>query len=372
MLSEIATRRFPERRRGGGAMTALGRLIAARIEAAGPMRLDEYMGLCLGHPEHGYYVTRDPFGAEGDFVTAPEVSQMFGELVGAWAAQVWADAGGPAPFVLAELGPGRGTLMRNALRAAAGMPGFLAAARLHLVETSPVLRARQAEALAAQAPSWAGSVAALPAGPLVVVANEFFDALPIRQFQRLDVLWRERLVGLAGGRLVATWGAPRGDADLDRRFPEARDGALVEVSAAGEAVAAALGRRIARDGIAALLFDYGAESGVGDTLQALKGHAPADPLAEPGEADLTAHVGFAALAAAAQPARSWGPVPQGVFLERLGITARALALARAGGAVGEAVAAAHRRLTHPDEMGNLLRVLALTPDDAPQPPGFDG
>jgi SAM-dependent MidA family methyltransferase len=329
------------------------------------------MALCLGHPEHGYYATRDPFGAAGDFVTAPEISQMFGELVGAWAAQAWADAGAPDPVVLAELGPGRGTLMKDALRAAAGMPGFRAAARLWLVETSPVLRARQAEALGAYAPAWAGSLAGLPAGPLVVLANEFFDALPIRQFQRIDALWRERLVGLGDGRLVAVWGAPRGDAELDRRFPQAADGAVVEVSAAGEAAAAALGARIARQGIAALVVDYGAEAGSGDTLQALKRHAPADPLAEPGEADLTAHVGFSALAAAARPARSWGPVPQGAFLERLGITARARALARRGGAAAEAVAAAHRRLTHPEEMGNLLRVLALTPDDAPPPPGFE-
>ena len=177
------------------------------------MRLDEYMALCLGHPEHGYYATRDPFGAGGDFVTAPEVSQMFGELVGAWAAAVWDAAGRPDPFVLAELGPGRGTLMRDALRAAAAMPGFGAAARLVLVETSPVLRARQAEALAGQAPAWVGSAAALPGGPAIVVANEFFDALPIRQFQRLDAFWRERLVGVgaraAGGRL-GTAAAGRG------------------------------------------------------------------------------------------------------------------------------------------------------------------
>ncbi len=351
------------------AVTPLGRLIAARIEAVGPMRLDEYMSLCLGHPEHGYYATRDPFGAGGDFVTAPEVSQVFGELAGAWAAAVWDAAGRPDPFVLAELGPGRGTLMRDALRAAAAMPGFGAAARLVLVETSPVLRARQAEALAGQAPAWVGSPAALPGGPAIVVANEFFDALPIRQFQRLDAFWRERLVGVEPGRLVAAWGPPRPDAGLDARFPQVRDGAVVEVSPAAEAVAAGLGARIAGAGVAALIFDYGGEAGVGDTLQALKRHAPVDPLAEPGEADLTAHVGFGALAAAARPARAWGPLPQGVFLERLGITERARALARGGAA--EAVVAAHRRLTHPEEMGNLLRVLALTTPDAPPPPGFE-
>jgi SAM-dependent MidA family methyltransferase len=350
-------------------VTPLGRLIAGRIAARGPMRLDAYMALCLGHPEHGYYMTRDPFGAGGDFVTAPEVSQMFGELVGAWAAAVWDGAGRPDPLVLAELGPGRGTLMRDALRAAAGMAGFPAAARLWLVETSPVLRAKQAEALAGHAPAWADAAAALPDGPAIVVANEFFDALPVRQFQRLDAFWRERLVAVEGGRLVMAWGLPRPDADLDARFPLVGDGAVVEVSPAGEAVAAGLGARIAAGGVAALVFDYGGGEGVGDTLQAVKRHLPADPLAAPGEADLTAHVGFAALAAAARPARAWGPLPQGVFLERLGITARARTLARAGGA--EAVAAAHRRLTHPEEMGNLLRVMALTPRHAPPPPGFE-
>ena len=349
-------------------MTRLGALLAAKIAADGPMRLDAYMGLCLGHPEHGYYVTRDPFGAGGDFVTAPEVSQMFGEMVGAWAAQVWYDQNRPDPFVLAELGPGRGTLMQDALRAAAALPGFLAAARIWLVESSPVLRTRQAAALGKHAPRWADTVAALPAGPAIVLANEFFDALPIRQFQRTDALWRERLVGLGGEGLSFVWGVPRPDADLDRRFPLASDGTIVEVSPAGEATAARLGARIGTDGGAALVVDYGSQAGSGDTLQAVRGHGRADPLEAPGEADLTAHVGFGALAAAARPARAWGPVPQGVFLERLGITARAEVLARGGAAA--AVAAAHRRLTHPGEMGNLFQAMALMPDQAPPPPGF--
>ncbi len=352
-------------------MTPLAELIHARIAATGPLRLDAYMALCLGHPEHGYYMTRDPFGRDGDFVTAPEVSQMFGELIGAWAAQVWTDAGRPDPFVLAELGPGRGTLMQDALRAGARLPGFAAAARLWLVETSPALRARQAATLAEHRPAWAATPAELPPGPLIVVANEFFDALPIRQFQRTDSLWRERRVGLDAGQLAWTWDRPLADADLDARFAAAPDGAVVEVGAAGEAIAAALGARIARDGGAALLIDYGAWTGTGDTLQALRGHAHADPLAAPGESDLTAHVGFGALAAAARPARAVGPVPQGLFLERLGITQRAEALARGRDAATAAqVAAAHRRLTHPDEMGNLFKVLALVPEAGASPPGF--
>lgn len=347
----------------------LARLIAERIAAGGPMRLDTFMALCLGHPEHGYYIRRDPLGQAGDFITAPEISQMFGEVIGAWMAQVWADQDAPTPFVLAELGPGRGTLMHDALRAAGGLPGFGAAAELWLVETSPPLRARQAERLAPHRPHWARSLAELPAGPLILVANEFFDALPIRQFQRVGPLWRERLVGPGLGFV---WGTPRGDADLDARFPAAADGALVEVNAAAEATAAALAARIAQQGGAALILDYGAWDGTGDTLQALQGQAPADPLADPGAADLTAHVRFRALAEAASAVRASGPIGQGAFLERLGITERARVLARGKPpAAAEAVAAAHRRLTHPEEMGQLFQALAFTPKDAPLPPGFD-
>jgi SAM-dependent MidA family methyltransferase len=351
-------------------VTGLAALIRDRIAAEGPLQLDASMALCLGHPTLGYYTTRDPLGAAGDFTTAPEISQMFGELLGAWAAQVWADLGRPARFVLAELGPGRGTLMRDALRAGGALPGFREAAEIWLVETSPALRARQAEALGAL-PNWTDAVGALPAGPLIVFANEFFDALPIRQAQRADVLWRERLVTVAADRLAFTWGPPRADAGLEARFPRVPDGAIVEMSPAGEAIAAHLGTRLARDGGAALVIDYGAWDGTGDTLQALYAHASADPLADPGKADLTAHVRFRSLAAAARPAVPHGPVTQGLFLETLGITARAQALARGrSGADLEAIVAAHRRLTHPEEMGNLFRVLALTGSAAPQPPGF--
>lgn len=334
------------------------------------MPVAEYMGLCLGDPEHGYYMTRDPFGAAGDFVTAPEISQMFGELLGAWAAQVWIDQGRPDPFLLVELGPGRGTLMRDALRAVAGVPGFRAAARVLLVETSPVLCARQAETLEGSGARWAGSLAALPEAPVIAFANEFFDALPVRQVQRLGTAWRERMVVLEGGRLAFGWGTPRAEAVLEARFASVPDGAVVELCPAGEAAAASLGARIAARGGAALIVDYGRWDGIGDSLQALADGAHADPLARPGEADLTAHVRFRALAEAAGASlRASGPVPQGVFLERLGITARARVLAR--GAAGAEVAAAHRRLTHPEEMGNLFQVLALTPRGAPVPPGFD-
>jgi len=351
-------------------MTPLGRIVAERIRADGPMRLDAYMALCLGHPEHGYYVTRDPLGQAGDFTTAPEISQMFGEIIGAWLAQVWMDQGAPDRFVLAEFGPGRGTLMADALRAASCLRGLRDAADLRLIETSPALRRAQAGSLADYEPRWADDVAALPDLPLFAIANEFFDALPIRQFQRAENAWRERMVGPSddGPRLV--WGPPRPDGQLTTRFPDVRDGAIVEICAAGEAIAANAGARIAMRGGTLLIVDYGEWDGIGDTFQAVSRHAPTDPLTAPGEADLTAHVRFRALAEATGLDRH-GPVGQGEFLERLGVTerARALAAGRDGPAL-DAIVAQHRRLTHPSEMGSLFRALALVPPGAPSPPGF--
>ncbi len=214
-------------------------------------------------------------------------------------------------------------------------------------------------------------MAGLPGGPLIVLANEFFDALPIRQFQRADVLWRERVVALREGGLGSRGVGHSRTRRWRRGFRWWPTAAVVEVNAPGEAIAARLGARIAAEGGAALVVDYGAWDGGGDTLQALRGHAAADPLDAPGTADLTAHVRFSALAAAARPARAHGIVGQGAFLEALGITARAQALARGRDApTVAAVVAAHRRLTHPEEMGRLFQVLALTPERAPPPPGF--
>jgi SAM-dependent MidA family methyltransferase len=352
-------------------MTPLERLIRERIAAAGPLGVADYMALCLGHPEHGYYATRDPFGAAGDFVTAPELGQLFGEMIGAWLAQVWHDLGRPDPFVLAELGPGRGTLMADVLRVTERLPGFAAAARVMLVETSPVLRARQTAALAGRSVGWADRVEALPEGPLLLVANEFFDALPVRQFRRADAGWQERQVAEEGGALRFDWGPLRLDRAVERRFPLTPDGTVVEVCEAGEAIVAVLGERIARWGGAALIVDYGEWDGTGDTLQAVAGHASADPLAAPGTADLTAHVRFKALAEASG-LRPLGPVGQGAFLERLGIGRRTARLGEGlDVAARERLAAQTRRLTHPAEMGQLFKVMALTPPKAPPPPGFD-
>jgi SAM-dependent MidA family methyltransferase len=349
-------------------VTVLGEALRARIAAEGPLRLDAYMAACAA----AYYGTADRFGAAGDFVTAPEVSQMFGEFVGAWLGRVWLDQGAPGRVVLAELGPGRGTLMADAARALRAAPGLLEAAELWLVETSPVLRRSQAARLASLAPRWADRIEALPPGPLLLVANEFFDALPVRQFRRADPAWQERVVRLDGDRLAFGFAPPAVDPALDARFPLLPDGVVVEIRPAGEAIARHIGARLAAAGGAALIVDYGAWDGTGDTLQAVRGHRPADPLEGPGEADLTAHVRFRDLAAAARPARAWGPAPQGAFLARLGIAARAERLARGRGPEDAArIAGGLRRLTDPAEMGTLFRALALTPPDATPPPGFE-
>lgn len=347
-------------------MTPLMALIAGEIEATGPMRLDRYMGLCLGHPDHGYYMAQEPFGRGGDFITAPEISQMFGELIGLWCAQVWLDLGRPSPVHLVELGPGRGTLMADAMRAAARVPGWRDAVAVWLVETSPSLRDRQLEAVptARHAPT----LADVPDGPMLLIANEFFDALPIRQFHRAAGRWHERQVGRDGERLV--WGLGPATGDLPDDAP---DGAVLEVCPAASALGAEIGTRLDRDGGAALVIDYGAEppaTGGGDTLQALHRHESVDPLGDPGAADLTAHVDFTALAASLRAGgASVAPrLGQGMFLDRLGIQARAKALAEVNPARAAEIEAQRRRLTAPDQMGRLFKALgAAGPRQSPLP-----
>lgn len=351
-------------------MTALKEGLVSQIRANGPMTVAEYMAACLMHPQHGYYATRDPLGAAGDFTTAPEMSQMFGELIGLALAQAWMDQGAPEAFALAELGPGRGTLMADMLRATKGVPGFHDGVQVNLVEASPVLRQVQANTVNWPGIAWRESVTDLPDVPLFVVANEFFDALPVRQLQRDGDKWRERLVGLEGETLAIGLSDPKAMAPLEHRLEDTRDGDIVEISPMGESTAAEVGGRIAQHGGAALIVDYGDWRSLGDTLQAVKGHEPADPLDEPGLADLTAHVDFEALARAT-PSQCGRLTPQGVFLERLGITARAQALAK--GLEGDALdthIAAHRRLTHPHEMGTLFKVMSFTPDGAAPLPGL--
>ncbi|MEL0437560.1 class I SAM-dependent methyltransferase [Phycobacter sp. K97] len=353
-------------------MSLLDHLIA-RIDIDGPMSLADYMAECLLNPKHGYYTTRDPLGAAGDFTTAPEISQMFGELIGLCLAQAWLDQGSPTPFTLAELGPGRGTLMADLLRATRAVSGFHDALAVHLVEASPTLRAAQAEALQGHEPTWHDSIDTLPQQPLFLVANEFFDALPVRQFMRDGAGWREKRIGLPEGALSFGLGPASEQPALSHRMEDTRDGDLVEICEAAAPITAAIAERIATYGGAALIIDYGDWRSLGDTLQALRDHATCDPLEAPGMADLTTHVDFETLCGAA---RSEGCAfsrltPQGVFLERLGITDRARALAAPlQGDPLETLIAAHRRLTHPEEMGNLFKVLGLFPTSATPPPGL--
>ena len=350
-------------------MTPLGDILIQRIRATGPMTLADYMGECLLHPEHGYYTARDPLGAAGDFTTAPEISQMFGELIGLCLAQAWMDQGAPTSFALAELGPGRGTLMADILRATRGVSGFHDAAQVHLIEASPTLRAAQAQIVPHAA--WHNSVATLPDLPLFVIANEFFDALPIRQFRRHANGWQETVVGLQSDTLAAGLSPPAPLASLDHRLDDTAVGDIVEICPTLPNIAAQIGARVAAHGGAALIIDYGDWQSQGDTLQALRDHQIADPFTAPGMADLTAHVDFAAIANAAAPAAYTRVTPQGVFLERLGVTHRAQALAeRLGGAALENHIAAHHRLTHPDAMGHLFKVIGLYPKDATPPPGL--
>ena len=354
-------------------MTPLESLLIRRIAATGPMRLADYMAECLLHPEHGYYTRAEPFGTQGDFITAPEISQMFGELLGLWLAQCWLDQGAPAAFTLAELGPGRGTLMADVLRATRGVPGFHAAARVVLVEASPRLRAIQRERLAGHAVDWADTVDDLPAAPLFLLANEFFDALPVRQFTRAVDGWAETMVTVQDGALALARGAPLALAALAQRLADTQDGDVVEWCPVAAPIAASIAGRIARHGGAALVVDYGGWHGTGDTVQALRAHAFAGLLATPGQADITAHVDFEPLARAATAAgaRAHGPVPQGALLERLGIGARAARLAQGlTGAQAQGLIAAARRLTHPDEMGTLFKALAILPATAQTPAGF--
>ena len=352
-------------------MTALKAQLLARIDASGPLTVAEYMAECLLHPTLGYYATRDPLGLKGDFTTAPEISQMFGEMIGLALAQSWIDQGRPAPFTLAEAGPGRGTLMADVLRVARAVPGFLDAAEIHLIEVSPVLRALQHEALEGVDAAWHDHIGDLPEQPLFFIANEFFDALPIRQYVRDQDGWRERVVSAQDGDLGFSLGPALPQAALDHRLEDTEDGQLVEHCQVGELVVGEIAALIERHGGAAFLIDYGDWVSLGDTFQALKNHTFEDPLLHPGEADLTAHGDFEALARSVTCQYS-RLTPQGIFLGKpvKGTTREWSADAMSGEQL-ESHIAAHRRLTHPEEMGNLFKVLALFPQGAAPPPGVE-
>ncbi len=359
-------------------MSGLERFIQYLIHDEGPMPVAHYMSLCLGHPEHGYYMTRDPFGAEGDFTTAPEISQMFGELIGLWAAEVWRMMGAPKRVALVELGPGRGTLMADALRAAKLVPEFSAAIEVHLVEMSPVLQERQKATLGPSAPriTWHQTIETLPGCPLIIIANEFLDALPIRQFIRQGAGWHERMVGLDElGQLVFGL-ALEAEAALAATLAE--DGAVLEFAAIAQGIVESLAKKLLKQSGAALFIDYGhVQTGFGDTLQALKAHKPVSLLFNPGEADITAHVDFAALSRVGTKAglRVQGAATQAEFLAALGIEYRAATLMKAAksDAQRDTIQVAQQRLTDPAQtgMGTLFKVMALSHPELDYLPGFD-
>lgn len=346
--------------------------ITAAIGAAGPLPLDAFMDLAV----QSYYRRAQVFGARGDFITAPEISQVFGELVGLWCALRWLADGSPSHAILAECGPGRGTLIADALRATRAVPGFHAAIALHLIETSPTLRTLQAEALRGFPARWHDGLAGLPAdAPVYLVANEFLDALPIRQFVRRGDAWRERRVGLDGGRLAFVDGpAAPPPPDLLADLPDAVEGDVLEHRPAADAFARDLAARLLAQGGAALLVDYGpGQSGYGDSLQAVAKHAYADPLADPGEADLTAHLDFGRLAAVARNAglATFGPAHQGHWLLAMGLRERTAQLvANATPAQAALLASGAARLCETPAMGRLFKVLALLPGKPETPQGF--
>lgn len=360
-------------------MTAeeLSARLVRHIRAHGPMTIAAFMAMALHDPQAGYYARRQPLGTAGDFITAPEISQIFGELIGLWCADLWQRMGSPDPVVVAELGPGRGVLIADFLRAAAGVPGFRAAMRLHLVEASPVLRAEQQRRLAGADAVWLDDVGGLPEGKLLLVANEFLDALPIRQLVRGRAHWAERLIAIdAAGALCFAEG-PESPALTLLVPPERRDlaaGSVVELCPAAAALAASLAELFRRQPGAALFIDYGYAAAPGrSTLAAIGGHRAAGILDAPGTADLSTHVDFAALAAAARAggAAVYGPVPQGAFLGALGAELRLDTLLRHAAPDRRAsLESGLKRLIGPAEMGTLFKALAIVSADLPAPAGF--
>ena len=335
------------------------------IANTGPITVQHYMG----ESNTRYYASRDPLGDGGDFITAPEISQMFGELIGLWLADIWTRAGKPLPVHYVELGPGRGTLARDALRSA---KRFGLEPQVHFVETSPELRKAQAEAVPLA--SWHDDLSTLPTdAPLLLVGNEFLDALPIRQLVKTDKGWRERMVGLQDDALVGVAGDRPMDAAIPPRFADAEPGTLIEVCPGSAVVVSEIADRLVEQGGAALLIDYGHDQfRTGSTLQAVRAHHKVAVFDMPGEADLTAHVDFSTLAevATARQCRWLGTVGQGPWLQSLGIDMRAQSLAKASPEHAEAIEQARHRLVSDDQMGTLFKVMGLASPDWPQGAGF--
>ena len=346
-------------------MTPLQHIIETMIEQDGPLSLDRFMSLCLGHPVHGYYMTRDPFGSAGDFTTAPEISQVFGELIGVWCIEVWQSMGSPRKFALAELGPGRGTLMADVLRVLSRIEKCAKAAQVHFVEMSPVLR--QAQQLRVANATWHATTASLPAMPTILLANEFFDALPIRQYEREQGQTFERCVGLVKGKLQI------GVQPTSQKFPVAGNG-VFEDSRVRDALATHLADHLLKVGGVGLLIDYGhSRTALGDTLQAMKQHKACLITDHVGEADITSHVDFESLGRAFVQGglRIAGLQTQGAFLQDMGLQQRTEVLVRSASNEKRAdLIAASTRLAHPEQMGHLFKVMAVTGPGIPAPYPF--
>ena len=362
--------------------TTLTRQLRKRIQQEGPIGVDTFMRVALQDPEQGYYTRKNPIGRSGDFITSPEISQMFGELISMWIADIWLRAGRPSPVRVVELGPGRGTMMTDILRAACSVAGFREALHPVLVETGRTLAARQKRTLGGAGARWVNSVDDVPDGPAFWLANEFFDALPIRQFVRARDEWRERCLGIGSSGFL-TWepGAiARLPAPLNRAVAGAKEGATVEWSPDSEQMLRRIAQRVAEAGGVALVIDYGyqeaelARAGGCDTLQAVRNHCPAAILEEIGNTDLSAHVNFSALSrvAAGEGVLASPVVPQGQFLKSLGLDQRAEALSRRqSGSARAAIEEARKRLTDRDGMGSLFRVFAFRAPYWPEPAGFE-
>lgn len=370
--------------------TPLARHLMRMIEHNGPMSVATYMAEALGNPQHGYYTTGQPFGRDGDFITSPEISQIFGELIGLWFADLWDRMNRPPRIDIVEIGPGRGTLMADLLRAARKVRGFCASATVHMVETSPTLQKIQRQSLIGEDDleiKWHSEFSAITQksdAPLFLIANELFDALPIRQFQLCDDGWHERMVTVVPDPQPKTPGEPPSlglvlnpaveTLDFDARTKNAPRGAVLELSSASEGLIEDISRHLLATGGVALFFDYGpAASSLGDSLQAVRKHEYVPIFAEPGKVDLTAHVNFARLAAQARQVGGmvYGPCPQGAFLREIGIEQRAAQLIRgASASQKQEIESAVTRLISPQQMGSLFKAMAVTAPGTPAPAGF--
>lgn len=358
-------------------MTTLAALLTQRIRATGPLTLAEFMAEALGHPQHGYYTKLrqqgDPFGIAGDFITSPEISQVFGELLGLWAIDLWQRLESPGPIQLVELGPGRGSLMQDMLRVIARQPKMSEGLSVHLVETSPTLRARQKDLLQkSDVPiSWHNHLNDLPVKPFILIANEFFDALPVRQFQRQDDGWHEVMVGINNEGNLTLGMAP--NSITLPNLPSLSEGDVMEWCPAAGSIVSEIARRLHQVPGAALMIDYGysAPSGL-PTLQAVQNHRPVDLLTEPGAVDISAHVDFSALAAQGKSKglAVHGPVDQGIFLRRLGAEIRCKQLEMAAPDKAEIIRKGVARLIEPEQMGALFKVIAFTQAQTSLSSGF--